>query len=50
MDSKLRYANEVIFRLESENQAVNMDTAALRAAVDTQQSANNQIRNNFYLA
>jgi hypothetical protein len=48
-ENRLRYANDVIQNLESENQQVEIDVAQARGAIESQNRAYNELKNNFYL-
>lgn len=48
-ENRLRYANEVIMGLETENQQINLDIAQAKATVEGQNRAYNELRTNFYL-
>lgn len=48
LESRLRYANDMIQQLEAENQQVELDLAQSKAAVEGNSIAYNEMRNHFY--
>jgi predicted nuclease with TOPRIM domain len=48
-ENRLRYANDIIQNLESENQQIELDVAQARGAIESQNRAYNELKNNYYL-
>lgn len=48
-EGRLRYGNEVIQGLETENRQIELDVAGTRSHLESQNRAYNELKNNFYL-
>ena len=49
-ENRLRYANDIIMQLETENQQVLIDLSQAKAAVEGQNRAYQELKGSYYLA